>query len=271
MYTFFMVNLVLFVSDFGVGFISGYLILSQKKIFCGNLKLALISVWQACTILVVKCFCKNNYVLAFVPFVTLLVFTFAISRRQKTVKFFRIYAGLVAYLFMYDGAKLLAGYFINLVALRGIYLEYLISFLLFAGVGAAILDKTIKIASEKKVTIKLTIGNTSITLKALCDTGNLLVDTLNRNPVFVISKSALLKAKNGNELLNNLPEYNLHSVNYTTVSGYCSSMEVFHPSFAEVFINGKFVKLQGLSVGLVDKKFKKFDGIVNLDLVRCVC
>lgn len=100
--------------------------------------------------------------------------------------------------------------------------------------------------------------NKELKLKMLLDSGNTLIDPKTGRPIIVCSKDALEKKLDAKINLEKL-----RRVNYQTINGYCSSLNVFVAPKVVLKQNGAEKEIKA-TIGIVDKNFKLYDGLLHI-------
>lgn len=108
---------------------------------------------------------------------------------------------------------------------------------------------------------QIVIGNKLIFCKMLLDSGNSLVDDKTGFPVVVISKKVLER-----ELGEFINLNKLRKLGYQTLGGYCSNLFILEPDEV-VILKGSRRKVFNAVLGVVEKDFKLYDGLLNTQTI----
>lgn len=108
---------------------------------------------------------------------------------------------------------------------------------------------------------QIIIGDKVITCKMLLDSGNSLIDDKTGLPVVVVSKLSIEEKLGDGINLNNLRQ-----LGYQTLGGYCSNLFIIKPDEICIIKNGKIKKIDAV-IGVVEKKFKLYDGLLHMQTV----
>lgn len=192
-----------------------------------------------------------------------------ISSHYNAKKFFLCYITFLSLTFLIGGSCLAVLFLLNAEVFDIILLEY--EYILPVGIFillivsyTKIIEYGIKYFYRKKTIsnylydIRVHTKNKVISFVAFLDSGNMLCDKKTNLPVLIVSSSLL------RDIYDEIEPKEKHYLEYSTISGTKNNMLVFKPKLVEVFIkdDNKKMNIGEMMIGVVDKKFKDYDGLL---------
>jgi len=235
--------------------------------FVQGYKVVSLSILGGCLISALKLFAFNS-VLYFAICFFIITITIVVLFCPKTFfSFLQIFLTSLAYCLLKWGVCFLEEKIIFLAAnvtVKSLIIYYVLDFFVTIILGFVIYV-AFRVAYQKKLILDFVYDmrvtmpqGENINLKMLLDSGNSLMDDKTNLPIIVCSKDSL------GESYKKLKEHTaLRRVEYQTLNGYCSSMEIFLPESLTIIRDGKQKKINAM-IGVVDKKFKIYDGLLHL-------
>lgn len=203
---------------------------------------------------------------SFVMVLTLGLIVFVVFYPKSFGKFMVILLTTVAYILLKKGFSILLKKilfkFLPLSA-GGLVCYYVLEIMLVALFSVVILV-SFRVMYQKKLIldfvydVTIILNNNQMKLKMLLDSGNSLVDDITGLPIIVCSKNVF---KVSNENFFNDEEF--RKIEYQTLNGYCSCMSIIKPQKIVIQSESGQKEINAM-LGVVDKKFKLYDGLLHI-------